>query len=221
MFVRTQFDTIVNLSEFQKIKIEWHVKQPSGNVFHTISAVSEEYSYHPKVGGSIDETDEVPLRTYKSETLAQFREDMKEKAEETYNDLFTALLNGEAAFDLKTFSRRGRRNQAEKFREATTLEERKEIGRKIAELRINEAGSKGMAWWKIRKQLGLKHDAFHEVIRLEDHFKESMVERIESFEYGWDYNGILERHLGFKPEGELLKRIEARDPAIVNNFSYK
>ena len=103
MFVKTQFDTIVNLTEFQKIKIEWHVKQPSGNVFHTISAVSEEYSYHPKVGGSLDETDEVPLRTYKSETLAQFPEDKTEKAQEAYRDLFSGLLNGETAFDMTNY----------------------------------------------------------------------------------------------------------------------
>ena len=93
MFVRTQFETIVNLAEFQKIKIEWHAKQDSGNAFHIISAVSEEYSYRPKVGGSVDIADEVPVRTYKSETLAQFPEDMGKQVEFVCNDMFNALLN--------------------------------------------------------------------------------------------------------------------------------
>ena len=103
MFVKTQFDTIVNLAEFQKIKIEWSEIQSSGNVFHTISAVSEEYSYRPRMGGSVDETDEVPVRTYKSETLAQFPEDKKEKAQEAYQNLFSDLLNGETAFDMANY----------------------------------------------------------------------------------------------------------------------
>ena len=103
MFVRTQFETIVNLAEFQEIKIEWHVKQSSGSVFHTISAVSDEYSYRPEVGGSVDKMAEVPVRTYKSATLANFPEDMKDEAKFAYQDLFTALLNGETAFDMTSY----------------------------------------------------------------------------------------------------------------------
>ena len=94
-----------------------------------------------------------------------------------------------------------------------TLEDRVEIGRKVAELRINAAGSKPLAWKKIREKLGLKNDEFHKVIRLEDHFKESVVERIESFEDGWEYDGNLEVLLGFKPVGELANRIKACKPA--------
>ena len=103
MFVKTQFDKIVNLAEFEKIKMEWSVKQDSGNTLHIISAVSEEYSYRPRMGGSVEETDEVPMRTYKSETLAQFRKDMTEKAEEAYNELFTALFQGQTAFDMTDY----------------------------------------------------------------------------------------------------------------------
>lgn len=103
MFVKTQFDTIVNLSEFQKIKIKWHEKQSSGNVFHVISAVSEEYSYRPRMGGSVEETDEVPVRNYKSETLAQFPVGMEKQAEFVYTDLFNALLNRETAFDMTDY----------------------------------------------------------------------------------------------------------------------
>lgn len=94
-----------------------------------------------------------------------------------------------------------------------TLEDRVEIGRKVAELRINAAGSKPLAWKKIREKLGLNNDEFHKVIRLEDHFKESVVERIESFEDGWEYGGKLKVLLGFEPVGELANRIEACKPA--------
>ena len=108
--------------------------------------------------------------------------------------------------------------KVEAFRETMALEERKEIGRKIAELRINPAGSKGwnsalMPWRKIREQLGIEHDDFHKKIRLEDHYEEACVERIESFKDGWEYyRKDLARHLGFEPEGELLERIDACKP---------
>ena len=92
------------------------------------------------------------------------------------------------------------------------LEDRKEIGRKVAELRINASGSKPLAWKKIREKLGLKNDEFHKRIRLEGHFRESVVERIESFKGGWEYSGKLEKLLGFKPVGELANRIEACKP---------
>lgn len=89
------------------------------------------------------------------------------------------------------------------------LADRKEIARKVAELRINAAESKPLAWKKIREKLGLKNDEFHKVIRIEGYFRESMVERIESFEDGWEYGGKLKVLLGFEPVGELANRIEA------------
>ena len=101
---------------------------------------------------------------------------------------------------------------ADKFRQAKSLEERVEIGRQVAELRINATGLKGLSWKKIREKLGLKNDEFHEVVRLENHFHESCVERIESFEDGWEYGGKLEFLLGFDPVGELADRIEACKP---------
>ena len=103
MFVKTQFETIINLAEFQKIKIEWSERQSSGSVFHTISAVSEEYSYKPQMGGSVEVAGEIPTRTYKSETLAEFPKDMTEKAKEAYNSVFSALLQGETAFDMTDY----------------------------------------------------------------------------------------------------------------------
>ena len=104
MFVRTQFDSIINLADFDKIKIEWHKKQSSGSVFHVISAESLEYAYKPKVGESIDLASEVPVLTRKSETLANFPENMQEQAKRAYHDLFTALIQGKTAFDLENYT---------------------------------------------------------------------------------------------------------------------
>ena len=79
MFVKTQFDTIINLAEFEKIKVEWSVKSPnSKNVHNTISAVSEG----------------------KCEILAQFKENMADETGNAYQDLFSALLAGDTAFDM-------------------------------------------------------------------------------------------------------------------------
>ena len=108
---------------------------------------------------------------------------------------------------------------AERFLGRTTFEDRVKIGRKVAALRINAEGSKGMAWRKIREELRrteglhLEQEDLREVIRREDHFKESVVERIESFEGGWQYSGKLNVLLGFEPIGEWANRIEACKPA--------
>ena len=107
---------------------------------------------------------------------------------------------------------------AEKFLSGTTLEERVEIGRKIAALRINPEGAQGKAWWKIREELrrteglDLKQEDVREVIRREDHFKESIVQRIESFKDGWECQVSLKRLCGFKPAGKWSDRIEACRP---------
>lgn len=108
---------------------------------------------------------------------------------------------------------------AERFQARTTLEERETIGRKVAALRIDAEGSKGVAWREIRAELRrtdglhLKQEDLREVIRREDHFKESVVERIESFEGGWECQGDLTVLCGFEPTGAWLDRIEACKPS--------
>ena len=104
MFVRTQFETIVNLTEFDKIKIEWYKRQESGSVFHTISVVSEEYSQRLTPERHIEVSSEGPMRTYKSETLAQFRQEMKGEAQAAYQDLYNALKSGNTTFDIGQYT---------------------------------------------------------------------------------------------------------------------
>lgn len=48
----------------------------------------------------MDVAGEIPVRTHKSEALAQFREALGEQAEFVYRDLCNALLSGEIAFDM-------------------------------------------------------------------------------------------------------------------------
>lgn len=110
-------------------------------------------------------------------------------------------------------ARKKKMSIAERYAAETTEEERNELAVKIAELRINEEGTQGLAWRKIREELGLKNEEFHKVIRHEDHYKESCIQRIESFEGGWEYGGKLDVLLGFDPVGELLDRIKACKPA--------
>ncbi len=138
--------------------------------------------------------------------------DLKKRLLEKENRLQT--VESESNERIKTLSSTQKVSEpkpsiAEKFRAANTLEDRVEIGRKVAELRINAQGSRPMSWCRIREKLGLKNDEFHKVVRLEDHFQESVVERIESFEGGWKYSGKLNVLLRFEPVGELANRIEA------------
>ena len=96
MYVKTQFEKIINLTNFDEIKIDWHVKQPSGTVFHTISAVSQEKSLPIMEQGR-------STWTSKSAILAEFPEDMKREAKRAYNDLFIALSKGNPAFDMTAY----------------------------------------------------------------------------------------------------------------------
>ena len=93
MFVKTQFETVVNVANFDKIKIEWHVKNGSENVHHIISAVSEERHQPQSVG-------EPSVIVSKSETLAEFPEDMADEAQRRYHLFFQSLLEGETGFDI-------------------------------------------------------------------------------------------------------------------------
>lgn len=87
MLVKTHFNTIVNIAEFDKIEIRYNVKsQKTDNVYHIIEAVSES-------------------ATTKIKPLAQFYSaDMQDKAQKAYDDLFSALLSKETAFDMTQYS---------------------------------------------------------------------------------------------------------------------
>lgn len=84
---------------------------------------------------------------------------------------------------------------AERYAAETTEEERNELAAKVAELRINEEGTKPLAWREIREELGLKNDEFHQVIRPSAGYREAVVNRIKSLkarDKGWEYSGNLD-----------------------------
>ena len=81
-----------------------------------------------------------------------------------------------------------------RFIAETTEGTRNEIAVKVVELRINEEGSRPVAWKKIRNELGLHNDHFHQVIRPSEGYRTAVIERIKSLksaEDGWEYNGKL------------------------------
>lgn len=106
MFVMTEFNTIVNLAEFDKIKIEFDVEQDSGDVLHIISAVSEEMIKPTGVN-------EYPKHVLKSKTLLQGSKDAKALVERAYNRLFCALEQGKIAFHI-TLSHDGMEGKVER-----------------------------------------------------------------------------------------------------------
>ena len=96
---------------------------------------------------------------------------------------------------------------AERYADETTEKERNELAVKVAELRINEEGTKPLAWRKIREELGLKNHEFHQVIRPSAGYREAVVNRIKSLkarDKGWEYSGKLDVLTGIEiAESEL------------------
>lgn len=82
MFVKTQFEKVVNVAQFDTIEIQWY-KQESENLYHRIVAVS----------GQNDT---------KSEVLAEFSKDESDRTtvENVYDRLWDALLGGKHGFDI-------------------------------------------------------------------------------------------------------------------------
>lgn len=96
---------------------------------------------------------------------------------------------------------------AERYAAETTEEERNELAVKVAELRINEEGTKPLAWREIREELGLKNDEFHQVIRPSAGYREAVVNRIKNLkarDKGWEYSGNIDVLTGIEiAESEL------------------
>ncbi len=89
----------------------------------------------------------------------------------------------------------------------TTEDTRNEIAAKVVELRINEEGSRPIAWKKIREELALHNDHFHEVIRHSEGYREAVIERIKKLraqDGGWEYAGKLDFLTGIELTEEEL-----------------
>ena len=91
-----------------------------------------------------------------------------------------------------------------------TEEERIEIAKQVAELRLNPDASKKMSWKNIRQEVLLTNDEFHKNIRISDYYKEIMLERLGNLiDEGWVYNGSLNTLCGFDVPEEFVERMES------------
>ena len=97
MFVKTQFDTIVNLAHYSKNYIDYSVKSPtSNNIYHEITA-------------TLEDNDNGGIKIVREKTLALIPANRKElpdsgeNAKAAFNPLFEAILNNESAFDISGY----------------------------------------------------------------------------------------------------------------------
>lgn len=102
MYVKTQFENMVNLANFSKINLDWHWQDKnSGNVYHKISAVVDQQS-EPIM--DLTGKPEYKSTVYSTvTTLALFPQNKQDQAKSAYDDLFEALLNGDKAFDMSKY----------------------------------------------------------------------------------------------------------------------
>ena len=93
MFVKTQFETMVNVTHYSKITIKWDVKlTDSSDTFHEIVAFSDFLSERG-----------LP-NTQARALLAEFPEDKKDQAQQAYDDLYNALFQEKEAFDMTQYT---------------------------------------------------------------------------------------------------------------------
>lgn len=102
MFVKTQFETMVNLAIYSKINLQWYWKDKNtNNVFHKISAEIDQQS-EPIM--DLTGKPEYKSTIYSTvTTLALFPQDKNEQAQKAYDDLFNALIHGDSAFDMSGY----------------------------------------------------------------------------------------------------------------------
>ena len=83
----------------------------------------------------------------------------------------------------------------EEYIAETPVDVRDDVAVQVAERRINAEGTKPKAWRRIREELGLRNEVFHQLIRKSDGWHTAVCERILDLldqEGGWEYNGKLE-----------------------------
>lgn len=100
----------------------------------------------------------------------------------------------------------------EKFDQNTTEEERVELAKRVAELRIDPDAERAAAWKTIRdhEDVCLSSDEFHKIIRPSDYYKEAILNRLKSLiDQGWVYNGNLTTLCGVDVPQELVEAMDA------------
>ncbi|MCY3742870.1 MAG: hypothetical protein OXH00_17790 [Candidatus Poribacteria bacterium] len=126
----------------------------------------------------------------------------------TQSELSTDAVEDDNTVDNEDAAAKPRSSIAEHYVRETTEEERNTLAVQIAEMRINAAGSRPIAWKDIREQFGLKNDQFHKVIRLSKGYRDAVIARIKTLKAqdgGWEYNGKLGSLTGIDNIEDFLK----------------
>lgn len=144
----------------------------------------------------------MPLRV--SETEGDYLKDAQTQPEQSTEVVEKDSVVSQAT---KGKARKKKPSIAERYTSETTETDRDAVAVKVAEIRINTAGSKPINWKTIREKLGLKEDEFHKVIRPSKGYRKAVIDRIKQLKSrpeGWEYSGKLEVLTGIKlSESEL------------------
>ncbi|MXZ00969.1 hypothetical protein F4Y93_10100 [Candidatus Poribacteria bacterium] len=137
-------------------------------------------------------------------------DDSKSDAEvsEARSEPPTSVVEDDNTVDNEDAATKRRSSIAERYVRETTEEERNALAVQIAEMRINAAGSRPIAWKDIREQFGFKNDQFHKVIRLSKGYRDAVIARIKTLKAqdgGWEYNGKLGSLTGIDNIEDFLK----------------
>ena len=94
MFVKTVFETIVNLANCDRIELDFYKKRPTDeNSYHEIRAVF----------GNRDERDREKVLIHFQITpkmTEEERNQVRDLAQNAYNNLYLSLFNGDNTFDM-------------------------------------------------------------------------------------------------------------------------
>ena len=121
-----------------------------------------------------------------------------------------AAIEFHKAVIVSTSSNREKKpTKLEEFVADNPAEVRDDIAVEVAERRINAEGTRPRAWRSIREELGLRNEAFHQLIRKSQGWHNAVCERIADLldqEGGWTYNGKLEVLTGI--DGFTMEQVE-------------
>lgn len=104
-----------------------------------------------------------------------------------------------------------------KFLENTTKEEFRDLADKSASMRINYE-TKPPSWRKIREELGLSQNEFHDIIRKSKDYRD-IVEKIlkERLDSGWFFEGDLIKLTGIDLDIELSEKNKQNTESFYNS----
>ena len=198
------------------VKVEKALKAAS-NQLATLKRVNAQLEEHLETTSTRLEDVEAELTACKEDLARALRQLEGTKEEQAgylsaEERLARALgkLESESQEEEKDKTPKPRVTFREKFAESTTEEERVEIAKQVAKLRLDADATRAMSWKNIREEVLLTSDEFHKIIRISDYYKEVMLHRLGSLiDEGWVYNGSLNILCGFDVPEEFIEKMES------------